>query len=525
MPMFERFSLTLPGPAEVRDRTARAVVFLVWIAAVLYMVATHVFWRDEVRAFTLALSGDGVIGLLRAIHGEGHPALWYLLLRAVHTVIPVREVLPALAAAIGIAAAAMLAFRSPFHLSVIALILFGEWMLFEYVVVARNYGISVLLLFLLADRHARAGGRGLGQGALLFLLCNTNAPSILLAGGFLLFWLTEIVTHDGLHATPALRRWAVAAACAAAGVVACVLVIYPPYNDAAVSPMLARLTPGMALAAAFQVSQAMGALLPGIGWEWPWATVLLTLLVVATPLSLARTPGGLVAAAVVTVAMILFFRIVYTGYYRHAALLLAFVVSLHWAVARGGGGRWPVRIRPFAGGVATVGGIGFALLLAVQVAAGIAQLAYLAHGGVFGRAADLGRLLHRPDLRNAVVIANPDVMVEALPYYAPNLTYLVREGRFGRVVRFTFHPRRDLSLADMLATARALHRRTRYPVVIALRERLEEDRPTRIRDEGYGITFSTTPAQVHAFRAATRPLARFAPSQVEENYDVYLLTG
>lgn len=522
--MIDRISLTLPTPAPVRDRTARTVLFALWFAIALYFVTTHVLWRDEVRAFTLALSGDGIVGLFRAIHGEGHPALWYLLLRGAHTLVPVREVLPAMGAAIGIAAAAALAFRSPFRLSVIALLLFGHWMVFEYVAVARNYGISALLLFLLANWHARGGGRGLGQGALLFLLCNTNASSAMLAAGFLLFWLVELATIDGLRWTPALRRWAVAAACAAAGVVTCLLVIYPPYNDAAVSPMLGNLTPGKLLVAAFRVPHAMVYLLPIAGLDWTWVAPFLTVIVIAAPLSLARTPGGLVAGAAITLAMTLFFQIVYPGYYRHVALLLVFIASLHWAAARGGGGRWPDRMRAPADAIATIGSIGFGLLLAIQVAIGAMQFSYVRNGGVFGRAAEFGRLLRRPELRNAMVIAKPEVMVEALSYYAPNPTYLVREARFGRMVHFTLHRRPNLTLADMLAVARDLRGRTHRPVVIALSHYLDANRPTRVTD-GYETTFSTTPDQVRAFRAATRLLVQFGPAQTDESYEVYLLTG
>ena len=36
-------------------------------------------------------------------------------------------------------------------------------------------------------------------------------------------------------------------------------------------------------------------------------------------------------------------------------------------------------------------------------------------------------------------------------------------------------------------------------------------------------TFSGTPQQVRRFQAATRRLARFAPSITDESYDVYLL--
>jgi hypothetical protein len=509
------------------DPRKRAALFAAWLVVAGYFVATHVMWRDEVRAFTLALGGADTIAMLRAIHGEGHPATWYLLLRAAHTIVPVREVLPAVAALLGAGAAAMLAFRAPFRGRIIALALFGEWMVFEYTAVARNYGISALLLFLFADRHdprRTRGGRGWQAGALLFLLCNANVPSVLLAAGLLLFWLVELIAVDGWRRTPALGAWAVAAGCAGAGALLCFATVYPPYQDAAVSPHLREIGVASVLLASVQVVDYLFNLLPMFLWQWQPATdMLLVVLVAAILLSLARTPAGFVAMLATLLALLLFFHFVYPGAYRHVALLFPFILSLHWMVARGGGGRWPQGIAWPTARIAAPASALLALLLAIQVGYAGVQLQYQASGGAYGRAAELGRLLHRPDLTRAIVMSNPDVMVEPLGYYAPNPTWLLRQRKFGRVVRFTFFAERDLSLADMLATARQLRERTGRPVVMLLRRPLDPAAPTRTEPDGPGLTFSTTPAQVVEFLAATTRLARLAPTQTDENYDVYLL--
>jgi len=514
--------------AQGSDLRLRTALFAAWLVLAGYFVATHVMWRDEVRAFTLALSGTDMIAMLRNIHGEGHPATWYILLRASHMIVPVREVLPALAAIVGIGAAAMLAFRAPFRGLVVALALFGEWMVFEYTAVARNYGMSALLLFLFADRYDPRQVRGRGSswwpGTLLFLLCNTNVPSVLLAAGLLLFWLVELLVVDGWRWTPALRAWGVAAGCAAMGVLVCFATVYPPYQDAAVSPHLHEVGVGAVLLACTQVADYYFSLLPMFMWQWrPAADILLIVLVAALPLSLARTPAGLAGGLAVTLALLLFFHFVYPGGYRHTALLFPFVLSLHWMVARGHGGRWSGPAEGLARRIAAPASLLLALLLAIQVGYAVVQLGYQAGGGVYGRAAELGRLLHRPDLRRAIVMSNPDVMVEALGYYAPNPIWLVRQRTLGRVVRFTFFDDEDLSLGEMLATARQLRQRTGRPVVIMLRRTLDPAAPAKVESEGYRITFSVTPRQIRDFLAATTRLASYGPAQTDENYDVYLL--
>ena len=74
--------LPLTGNITAEQQRTRLLIFLAWLFLIAWFWSTHVFWRDEVRAFTLALSGSNVVEMVRIIHGEGHPALWYLILRA-----------------------------------------------------------------------------------------------------------------------------------------------------------------------------------------------------------------------------------------------------------------------------------------------------------------------------------------------------------------------------------------------------------------------------------------------------------
>ncbi len=171
-----------PFQPATPDGTLRLGLFGVWLIVVAYLAWYHVFWRDEVRAFSLALAGSDVVGMGGAVHGEGHPLLWYLLLRAAHGLAPVREALPAVALCVGIAGAAFFTWRAPFRPLIVVAVLFSGWMTFEYTVMARNYGISMLLMFVIADRFARGRDGALATGGLLFLLCNTNVPSVILAG-------------------------------------------------------------------------------------------------------------------------------------------------------------------------------------------------------------------------------------------------------------------------------------------------------------------------------------------------------
>ena len=87
----------LPVRAPWGFVAAATAAFLV---VALITIAHHEYWRDEVRAFSLATETPSLSALFRELRYEGHPALWFLLLRGAHAVVPSPLVLPAVAGAL-----------------------------------------------------------------------------------------------------------------------------------------------------------------------------------------------------------------------------------------------------------------------------------------------------------------------------------------------------------------------------------------------------------------------------------------
>jgi hypothetical protein len=407
----------------------------------------------------------------------------------------VREVLPGLAFAIAAAAAALFAWRAPFRPLVLALTLFGAFFLDEYAVLARNYGIAMLLMFAFAALYGRWRERGVGLGVLLALLANTNVPSVLIAGALGLFWGIELLGEEGWRWTPAWRRYAANMALLLGGVLACFVAVYPPSQDAAVSPMAGRLDVGTVLLALGDFPAMFHALLPETWWDWRIMPLLLAALVIGSPLGLIRRPGGSLPRPPVMVAMPLFFMIVYPGGYRHQALYVCLLVTLYWLVANGHGGRWPVNRPGLRPALQTVvvrcGQVAFVTLLAAQALLSISVVGVRAAAVPYSRTRDLAALLERERLGQAVVMADADVVLEPLPYYAANPVWQTRPHRFGHVVAFTKANAYDLHFGRILADAHAVRARTGRPVVIVTQLRL--DPPPRRRPGRKAISASCRP--------------------------------
>jgi hypothetical protein len=92
---------------------------------------------------------DFLLRVVQLAH-EGHPLLWYLLLHLGHAVLSSRLILPLVSLAVAVGTVALLILRSPLPLWLKALFLFGRMPLYECSVMARNYGLSILLLFTFA---------------------------------------------------------------------------------------------------------------------------------------------------------------------------------------------------------------------------------------------------------------------------------------------------------------------------------------------------------------------------------------
>ena len=521
----------------------RFSLLLIWACAVGFLVWRHVVWRDEVRAMSLALQADSLGSLLGGL-GDGHPPLWYFLVRGAHVLIPRPESLQILATAIGVASMALFVFRSRFGLVVTALVLFSRFALYEYTVMARNYGISMLLLFMLAMLYKKWRDRGVVLGLLLVLLAACNLHSVLLAGAFLAFWLGDIFLDAQRDRRAALRVFAANAAIAALGIAYAVLTVHGTLNDAVPGWRPGGLNAARFLRAVFLPAQSFadlsgltdfGELLGNVSlnsqpWTkvWTWA---MSAVMFGSILGLARRPAAMAAAALALVALSLFFALIYPGSYRHEALWLVFLLCLYWAtkeaegaseVAAPMGGH-----RTFSDAVGQAGQAALIVLLLVQVEAGVRCVVEAASGRYESQIQELGALILRePKLRDAIVVADPDFLVEPLAYYAPNRTYLLREQRFSNVPWFTRRARLTLSLGEILQDAKTLHSASGKPVIILMKQRLDPSRPEAIVHEGYSWQLSTTPEQVRSFLASTR-LVQPASSRIRENhdesYDVYVL--
>jgi hypothetical protein len=512
-------------------------IFAAWAAMVGVAELHHQFWRDEVRALSLALDADSLLSVPATIHGEGHPALWYLLLRASYDIFGTKAVLPLLNLLITAAAVIIFLWRAPFSLWWKALFVLSAIAAYEYSVMARNYGSTMLLMFVYAAVYTAPRRSPVWLCLILFSLAQTHVIATLLIPFYLFIWISDwwSARKSGLVPEDRLLWIILAAVVSFAGMLAAFATVYPTNNDLMVQQSLPD---GM------KILRAIGSaiLQPGYfyceppDWELgrPFCatggqlrlaeatrTALLYFavagLAVRLPLLLSAL-GGLWGIA-------LFFQLVYPGYYRHQAIWIVFLITLYWLAFAGREQTLQVRTSMKSRLLLCSFYGAFAAILIVNF--GIRK-AYLDSVFEISKSRELGDLLQTSsDLRNAIILAEPEQTAEAIPYYVDNDIYLLREGKFGNVASWSSRSSNlNLTLHDILVTARGLKNKTGRPILILLQYPVTAIEPQQMREFSSTATgmwrFRYDGDEAREFLAATRKLP-LGPKAMLEDFDAYLL--
>ncbi len=260
-----------PPIVDSPSRRGRADTVFVAVALALFVAVTgwtswhHEPYADEADAWLIARDASvaEVFGLTG--HG-GSPALLHLVhmplaklgfpygaMRAVHL-------------AIVWAAATTLLCCAPWPRSTRALVAFSYFVLCEYAVVVRSYGITLLLLFAAAALWRRRFERPLVFAALVALLANANVLSLFIAAALGALYLWDLLRRRRAARTP-LAAWLAAAIMLVAGVASVLqLVPHGPTQFPGFLTLRNPHAPEMVLALLFAAPSWLAAVVGDLRW-------------------------------------------------------------------------------------------------------------------------------------------------------------------------------------------------------------------------------------------------------------------
>jgi hypothetical protein len=495
-------------------------ILCLWLAVVIFTETKHEFWRDEVRSLSIARAAGSPLDLVGLTQYEGHPLLWYLLLYVGKSIVDTSLVLPVISIIISFAAVAVFMFFSPFELWIKILFIFCALPLYEYSVVARNYGISMLLLFIAALFYRDRTKHALLLAFILFLLANTNFHSAMLVCLISIVWAWDTFIDQRIRSTKLQAfSYLLPFAIVLIGVLLCVVSVMPKENT-----ILTSVRQGVRMHelldalsdATFRPDKAFSQQIPSV--LPPWIAIPILFL---AAFGLLHRPTLFLAALAGQIGFGVLFLLVYDGFYRHQGLFIVFLLFLYWLLIDSSKVESMSRLNRL------LFNIGLYVALVTLILWNVVQLKdTLWQDIVLERSSSkaFGEFLNNSAAyRDAIIVPEPDYFQESLPYYAQNKIYFPREHHFGTTVSFTTEANPRLSLGKLLSIARDIKTRYGKPVLIVLANWDVDQKPAGKISYSYNKVFSWDSAAQKDFLASTQFVIAFSSAYSDENYRVYAL--
>lgn len=114
-------------------------------------IIRHELWLDEAHHWLLARDSSSITDLFNNTRSEGHPLLWNLLLFGITRLTSNPFGMQLLHVVITTSFVFVFLKKAPFNWIFKTLFIFGYFVIFEYNLISRNYGLGILFLFLAAS--------------------------------------------------------------------------------------------------------------------------------------------------------------------------------------------------------------------------------------------------------------------------------------------------------------------------------------------------------------------------------------
>jgi uncharacterized protein YhhL (DUF1145 family) len=505
----------------------------VWLSLLAFVAMTtalafnHVMWRDEVRALSVAINSASWGDLVRNLHNEGHPIVWYAVLRAGYALTHSVLVMPVLSLAFAAGAAYLILRFAPFPTWTRLLIVFGAFLGYQFSVITRNYGIAILLMIVACILFPKRRERPLALGLTLAVMANTSMHAAI--GSLVIAFVWSMDVFNPLNRPARLRLPAILAlVVVVAGVIVAVLSARPS-PDMAFAPDLSTLDLGALLR---KVLMDPGSSLAGPGYaniaaagDLPWtqlgidrgaaSRIIVNVALLSIAWSLRKNRACLIGMLLAVLGFSILFRAAYSPSLRHEGVLFFLLVSLCWiACVEPGEEAAPGRQRRIALG-----------MLPLLVTQSLALPVLVRRQIIYPESSSklFAQLIQRtPRYQDAIIMSDPDYVAETMPYYVPNRVFMPRQREFHYRVYFDEVRRQQrltlgglVGIADSLtcATGRVALLAIAYPKVFA-------DTAGRVTLAYRGAEFIWNPADKAQLFARGRQVAAFEKA-AEENYRVF----
>lgn len=389
------------------------------------------------RAMSIAIEAPGYADLPAYLKNEGHPILWYAVLKLAFSIFHDTSVLPILSFLFAAGIAFILLFRSPFPLLFSTLIIFGTWCLYDYGINCRNYGIGAFLMLLFADLYTRNKNRPILYASILALAAQSNVYACImsmLAGAWMLW---EQPPPDRLKSKSLLS-----AGILLASFVFVAYVTWPDQNS-----LVAERQESWDLLKTFNISYGLENILHT---SFPINYSLLTVMFMCAILVFIPKPRAMLWVYTSALIMSFFSICLRHNYIQHQGMwIYFFIVMLYVHFRHIKSFVWTQR--GFRKYLICLGFLCFSCILYSHVRKGWDTYQFDLRSPM-SDSKHAGTWFRQHAKPGDVILAEPDYVMEPVMFYHYQHFYLPREKRFNSYVHFTKANDSFLSLRNLINT-------------------------------------------------------------------------
>lgn len=484
----------MPELAQIKkpaDPRLAIILTAVFLLASTYAVSNHEMWRDEIQAWLIARDSSSLFDLFHNLRYEGHPGLWHVFLMPLTRLTASPFPMQILHIFFASATIYLFAAYSPFTRIQKILFTFGYFPLFEYAVISRNYGISLLLItifcLLFPIRHRVFPLVGL----VFLLLANTNAFAlvIVIVTGFSLF-LDYLFLRKRSFASSKFNEvgiW-IGFGLMLIGIASSIVQVVPPHDSALAVDWTYNFSSGRRMLTALKAIDDAFLPIPKIGidyWFSRWikgqalAVQILMLFLAALPLVcfvfvLIRKPTALLIFIAGTLALLVFYWIVKLPRIRHSGFLFILFIMTAWIYRFCDEIEWFAPINRYSEKLDRPFSHLLTFLLFLHLIGGVIAV-HLDEKYVFSYAKRVAEYIEQEGLANLAIVGDVDFAASAvIGYLEKDQAYYPRGARFGSFVVWDKSGAENVPDQEVVEQAEALGDRLGEDVLVLTNRPLEQ---------------------------------------------------
>ncbi len=424
---------------KIRRSYIENIILVLWAILAVYGMMHHEIWRDEMRALSIAIQSESILDLPGNLINEGHPVLWYFILKIGFLIFNSNFVLPVFSILTAFAIAYLLIKKSPFPLWFSALIIFGPWCLYDYGINARNYAIGALFMLLFAFWKRNKPQSVFPAFVFLALAVQSNVYSAMLCM-MLSAWLLMESYLSKQNLKPTLFGTLLVS-------LSFLFALYVTMPDSSSIVLVSEQQNLKVLSKIWDVG--FGFISDPIGIlyvPFKYGHGLLTAIFWLSLLVFVSKPRILLFVFLTEVLMSFFALYYRMNYLQHWGIWVYIFLLMYWI--NYDGLRLRISDSRFKFVLKQTGLAVFSLLMLSNVYRCYADYSYDIHT-LRSDSKDFGKWFKKNIKADDIIIAEPDYVMESAMYYNYHPYYLPREKRFNTYVHFTTANNRFMSLENL----------------------------------------------------------------------------